>query len=270
MPGTVPETVKWPDLLTNTNWQQKKGALAKMAAGKTDIGATMTAAKAEFDKIDWNKLDADKMATKDRKSVPKIKEAKKAAMDYVTTTIEGTVRPKIKAIKDLADGAHADWSKNKLIPQSSADHAKKVATAADTLWIALKGGSVTITSFLDEYDKLVEKLEKHKKEQIELLGPQITKLETALKNCAAHPSKANYLNYPEKPESVHQRCRSICNAIAVLPTLKDKYWTTWEPFGNKYPAGAPDGEGEAEAVKKMLTTIATALAEFKRDYQSLL
>jgi hypothetical protein len=40
MPGTVREPVKWPDTLTNTDWQKKKGALAKMA-GTTDIGATI-------------------------------------------------------------------------------------------------------------------------------------------------------------------------------------------------------------------------------------
>ncbi len=38
MPGTVPETVKSPETLTNADWQKKKGALAKMA-GTTDIGA---------------------------------------------------------------------------------------------------------------------------------------------------------------------------------------------------------------------------------------
>ena len=269
MPGTVPAGLEWPDTLTNANWQKKKGALAKMA-GTTDIGATMTAAKAEFDKIDWTKLEAAQMPTADRKSVDKIKQAKAAAMAHVTTVVEGKVRPKVKLIKDLAAAAQADWAKSKVIPKSSADHAKLVATTADHYWIALKGGSVTISKLLDEYDKLAEKVEKHKTEQIALLGPQITKLEASLKLCLAKPSKANYRDFPSKPESVHQRCRSICNAISVLPGLKAKYWATWEPFGNKYLDGAPDGPGEAEAVKKMLTNIVVALADFKKNYQSFI
>ena len=134
MPGTVP----WPEVLTNTNWQKKKGALAKMA-GKTDIGATMTAAKAEFDKLDWNKLDTAQMPTADRKSVPKIQEAKKAAMTHVTQVIEGKVRPKVKEIKELAADAQTEWAKSKLVPKASADHAKLVSTKADQYWIALKG-----------------------------------------------------------------------------------------------------------------------------------
>jgi len=268
MPGTVPQPLEWPEELTNKDWQKKKGALAKMA-GKTDIGATMTDAKAEFDKIDWTLLEAAQMAIPDRKSIPKIKEAKAAAMSHITKVIEGKVRPKIKEIKELAAAAEAEWSKSKLIPKSSAKHAALVSTTADHYWIALKSNSVTFTNLLDEYDKLVEKLVKHQKDQIELLKPQIEKLEVSLKACAASPSKANYLNLPSKPESVHQRCRSMCNAISVLPNLKAKYWATWEPFGNKYPADARDGDGEAEDVKKMLTNIVVALADFKKNYQSL-
>lgn len=269
MPGTVPQLLEWPEVLTNTNWQKKKGALAKMA-GKTDIGATMTAAKAEFDKIDWTKLEAAQMPVPDRKSIPKIQEAKKAAMAHVTQVIEGKVRPKVKEIKELAADAQTEWAKSKLIPKASADHAKLVSTKADQYWIALKGGSVTISNMLDEYDKLATKLEKHKAEQVALLAPQIVKLETALKLCLASPTKANYTDHPSKPESVHQRCRSICNAISVLPGLKAQYWATWDPFGNKYPAGAPDGAGEADAVKKMLTNIVVALADFKKNYQALI
>ena len=269
MPGTVPQGLSWPETLTNANWQKKKGALAKMA-GTTDVGGAMTAAKAELDKIDWTKLDAALMPGPDRKSIPKIKEAKAAAMSHVTQIVEGKVRPKVKQIKDFAAAAQAEWAKSKIIPKSSADHAKLVSTTADQYWIALKGGSVTITKMLDEYDKLEAKMEKHKKEQVALLGPQITKLETSLKACIANPSKDSYLNHPSKPESVHQRCRSMCNAIAVLPGLKARYWATWEPFGNKYPEGAPDGPKEAAAVNKMLSTIIVALADFKRNYQSLI
>jgi hypothetical protein len=83
---------EWPDTLTNRDWQKKKGALAKMS-GKTDIGATMTDAKDEFDKIDWTLLEAVQMPGADRKSIPKIKEAKAAAMSHVTKVIEGKVRP---------------------------------------------------------------------------------------------------------------------------------------------------------------------------------
>jgi hypothetical protein len=88
----LPSRPEWPDTLTNRDWQKKKGALAKMS-GKTDIGATMTDAKDEFDKIDWTLLEAAQMPGADRKSIPKIKEAKTAAMSHVTKVIEGKVRP---------------------------------------------------------------------------------------------------------------------------------------------------------------------------------
>jgi hypothetical protein len=52
--------------------------------------------------------------------------------------------------------------------------------------------------------------------------------------------------------------------------IKDKYWKTWEPFGNKYPTDARNGDGEAEDVKKMLTNIVIALSDFKKNYQSLI
>jgi hypothetical protein len=268
MPGTVPQPLEWPEELTNKDWQKKKGALAKMA-GKTDIGATMTDAKSRIrqDRLDFarGRPDGDSGSKVD----PEDQGGESAAMTHITKVIEGKVRPKIKEIKELAAAAEAEWSKSKLIPKSSAKHAALVSTTADHYWIALKGNSVTFTNLLDEYDKLVEKLVKHQKDQIELLKPQIEKLEVSLKACAASPSKANYLGLPSKPESVHQRCRSMCNAISVLPNLKAKYWATWEPFGNKYPADARDGDGEAEDVKKMLTNIVIALADFKKNYQSL-
>ena len=269
MPGTVPQLLEWPELLTNANWQKKKGALAKMA-GTTDIGATMTAAKAEFDKIDWTKLDAAQMARGDRKSIPKIKEAKAAAMAHVTTVIEGKVRPKVKLIKDLALAAQADWAKSKIIPKASAEHAKLVATTADQYWIALKGGSVAISKLLDEYDKLVATVERHQQDAKDKLDPQIKALEKALKDCLPKPSKANYLGFPSKPESVHQRCRSMCNSISLFPALKAKYFATWAVYGDKYPDGAPDGDGEAAAVQKMLVEIASSLADVKKNYQALI
>ncbi len=269
MPGTVPQLLEWPEALTSVNWQKKKGALAKMS-GKTDVGAAMTAAKAEFDKIDWDKLDVAQMARADRKSIAKIKEAKAAAMTHVTSVIEGKVRPKVKEIKDLASDAQAEWTKSKLIPKASADHAKLVATKADQYWVALKGGSVAISKLLDEYDRLVTTVERHQQDAIGKLDPQIKALEKALKDCLPRPSKANYLGHPSKPESVHQRCRSMCNSIALFPAMKAKYFATWAVYGDKYPEGAPDGDKEAAAVQKMLVEIAASLADVKKNYQALI
>ncbi len=158
----------------------------------------MTAAKAEFDKIDWDKLDAAQaIEVADRKSIPKVNAAFEAAKTHVTQVIEGKVRPKIKDIRDLAEKAHAEWSKSKLIPKASADHALKVKTTADTYWIVLKNNSPTITNLLTEFTKLISKLQTQVEEQKKGLETYIKNLEESLKLCSANPSFHNYENLPD-------------------------------------------------------------------------
>lgn len=128
---------KIPVILTDADWQKKKGVIAK-AAGKTGIGPAMKAVDAEWKKVAWDDLDPDLVWSKTGlqrtpANFPAAFKVAKAAYAKVTA-----VRSKVKTLADLAEKTEAKFKSSKVIPSSSREHVGKIAKAADQLWIELK------------------------------------------------------------------------------------------------------------------------------------
>lgn len=264
---------EWPKSLTNADWQKKKGNIAKLA-GETGLGDAMTDAEKEFNKIDWQKMDASGVLPKDR-NIPTIKQRQQDTIPYYRSTIE-PVRTKVKKIKDLAEKTAADWKKNKLIPSSSRKAAEDVANAADMLWMELKGNSSSMEGLYKSFDKLIEEKQHHIREAVKVFGSVVSSLEDCLKKFASAPKMTKALweqgkegDYTISP-APHQACRSICNGVRRIPELNEVFWDTWKPFGDFYHKDAPDGEGEAKAMKAKGQTVWQALQTLKKDYPKIL
>jgi hypothetical protein len=126
-----------PTILTDADWQKKKGAIAKMA-GETGLGAAMKALAVEWKKVDWAELDPDDAWMKSGlKKNPANYDKLFQAAKSEHSKVEG-VRVKVKALRDLADKTEKKFKASKLIPSSSTQHVGKIKVTADQLWIELK------------------------------------------------------------------------------------------------------------------------------------
>jgi hypothetical protein len=128
---------KIPVILTDADWQKKKGIIAK-AAGETGIGKAMKAVEVEWKKVDWEDLDPNAAWNKtglQRNPVNYAKVFNAAKAEYSKIA---AVRSKVKTLADLAEKTEAKFKSSKLIPSSSREHVGKIAKEADRLWIELK------------------------------------------------------------------------------------------------------------------------------------
>ena len=252
----------WPAILTNADWQKKKGAVSKLV-GKTGVGEAMTAAQAAFAKISWIKMSATDILPQDR-DIPTIKERKKQAAAYYASTIV-PARTAVKKIVDAAEDTAKKFKANKLVPKSASEHAAAVAKAADLMWMTLKDNSTFFAEAANSFDAMIAVKQKNATDEAAKLGTTAANLEKALKETLAKPTVAGW---SDGAECSHQRCRSMCNSIRNIPELKAKYWNTWQPYGNDYhkdvKAGAAD---EGAKIKAKVATVAKSLAEFKAGYK---
>ena len=126
-----------PVILTQADWNRKKGVFAKMA-GETGIGAAMKAVDDEWKKVDWEALDPNSAYAKSGKlRIPtnhaQLTEAARGERGKVEA-----VRTKLKTLRDLAKVTETKFKASKVIPSSSRVHVGSIAVAADHLFIELK------------------------------------------------------------------------------------------------------------------------------------
>jgi hypothetical protein len=250
----------WPVILTNNDWQKKKGNIAKIA-GKSGVGEAMTAADKAFKKINWPEFDARNILPAQR-DVDRLQAKKKALPGLHKTTVE-PARVELKKLRDQAAKVAGEWKKNKLMPASSAKHAELVAKAADQLFITLAGNSAIFAERIKTYDDMIAVKQKMEQDELKKFDVIIANLEQALKEAAANPTKKTW---SDGNTSAHQRCRSACNAIRNIPKLKAKYWGTWQKFGDNYERDCPDGERETAVMREKINTVKTELAKLKANY----
>jgi hypothetical protein len=253
----------WPEILTNTDWQKKKGAISKIG-GKTGVGEAMTASQNAFKGIDWSLFDAATALPMPKDRDPdKIVAAKAACVQEFKTKVEPT-RAQLKTLRDKATAVAGAWKKNRLIPASSTKHIEDVTKAADAFSLGLAGNSQNLTTLLKTFDTMLAVKQKAEQDELAKVDVTIANLEKALLEAAAKPTKKSW---SEGSTSAHQRCRSMCNMIRNVPKLKAKYWGTWQKFGDEYHKDAAEGALEAAAMKKKIETVKTELAKFKASYK---
>jgi len=253
---------KYPDILTNADWQKKKGKLSKLA-GETGVGELMKKCEDEFKKGDFfNKFRATTNIT--WKSVPATKSRDDVVDELEPVLVKkymaaiAPLRKLLTQLRDQAKKTAADWKKKPLIPSSSTKHAEEVAKAADYLFIAMKENSDAVKE-LFAFDELRAELKKKREESLKVLSVQIDKCEKGLKAALATPTKAVW-----NDGGAHQGCRSVCNGMAAISELKKLYYATWQEFGDFYCKDIPDNDPEeAKKVKEKVKTVFNELIKYK-------
>lgn len=126
-----------PVILTQADWNKKKGVIAKMA-GETGIGAAMKLLETEWKKVDWQEMDPDDAFAKAGIKATPTNYSKLLATAKGQLSKVEAVRVKVKALRDLATTTEAKFKKSKLIPSSSTQHVANIKRTADQFWIELK------------------------------------------------------------------------------------------------------------------------------------
>ncbi|SOD94896.1 hypothetical protein [Caenispirillum bisanense] len=131
---SVPDILtKYPAVLTNKDWQKKKGPFAKMA-GKTGVGEALQACEKAWGAVDWSVFDAQQVRKKGPGAV--VNGFKTAQAEY-KKSVEG-LRKALMAAIDAADKSAAAFKKNKLIPSSATKAAADISKMAQFMLVGTK------------------------------------------------------------------------------------------------------------------------------------
>jgi len=262
---------EYPKILTDKDWQDKKGKIAKLA-GKTGIGELMKKAEEAHKKIDWTakydlalrlRLQLDKFdLTTSKDEIIDILE-KQAITEFMVDA--APVRKALSELRDQAKKIAGEWKKKPLVPSSSAKHAEEVAKQADLMFLSMKESSEGVASLFGA-KKVRELLQKKKLEALQQLDKQIELCENGLKACLKTATKKCWVS-----GGAHQGCRSVNNSVAAIPALKKIYYPTWNKFGNNYADDIPDNDPEeAKKIKEKVKTVFNELIKFKAGVHKML
>jgi hypothetical protein len=136
----------YPVILTQSDWNKKKGLFAK-AAGETGLGALMTECERQYKAVAWAKLDV-------RKALAGGATGGQAQQGYAEAYNEFTkkVKPlaaKVGELETKAIAAETKFRNTKTIPSSSTAHVTKVKEAAKLFEAQL----LTVKAELDAFEK---------------------------------------------------------------------------------------------------------------------
>jgi hypothetical protein len=227
-----------PKILRVTDWNAKKGVIAKMA-GETGIGAELKKLQDVYDKTPWDVLDPDAAvnATKKRGSsalVDQLFPAAKAQSGKVEV-----LRKQLFAFADFADKVEAKFQKSKVIPSSSTKHVKTMAAEARTFATSLK-------NIGDDWAKVrklyADQEEKNKKMALQSIKPYFASIRDYGKQALQTPTVAQYKG--EAKKGFHQNVRGISAALDRMqdPVIADWKDKNWRPLA--IDAYLPKNDGE--------------------------
>lgn len=235
-----------PQILTQADWNQQKGVIAKMA-GETGIGAQMAKVKTAYDAVDWGKFDA-KLACQNTKDVKVVDDAL-AAAKAEHAKVEN-VRKELRVLEDLAKKTQAKFKSNPVIPSSSADHVGKIATAADHMAVACKSMDAEFKGFEEMKKRIIEIGETSKKA-----------LQTYLVKCQAGISQVNAKPTYETFEKFwKENIRGLSAALALQKDLSAHH-AAWKTMSGD--AFKPKKDADANAVKTKVKEVEAALNKLK-------
>jgi hypothetical protein len=122
----MPQLPAYPQILTQTDWNNKKGVVAKIVAVPTKLGDALKALEAAYKAVDFAKVFDAPSA-----DIHKIDER----LIFITKTVVpqyNDFKTAMKTAKTHAEGVREEWKKNKLIPSASKSHLDKLITEFTT------------------------------------------------------------------------------------------------------------------------------------------
>lgn len=176
----------YPRILTNADWQKRKGKIAKLA-GKTGIGSRMDAAKEAFDNVNWSQFDL-------AAHLPKGKPSSRAQIEKLYATAVRQL-PKVKEVDKVSHElarvsltTAMEWRKSKRIPSSARKQAEAIHNAAMQFnrQVAVDIVEAKLAKQRSELEQLVHRVNKQSKLSSD-------SAEDFLQLCARRPDREDYV-----------------------------------------------------------------------------
>ena len=242
----------YPNILTNKDWQSNKGKLAKIA-GKTGIGPELDKLEKSYKKVDFSLITANGYGK--LHDFDEIDETLKKAKAYYVKTIQ-PVRDHALSISRKAVDVEKQFKSKKAIPKSSAAHVAKLGKEALNFATAMKSFDEEFKTF----DAYKAKIQQHIDLSKKKIGTDIKNAEAGIVKCLKGGSTFDAWN-----ENVHQRARSICNGIKVVPEWNKELWKKGEKFGDHYHTKGvkPGDSDETDKIKAKCKEMVVELQKLK-------
>jgi hypothetical protein len=153
MPFLRPE---YPQILKKSDWDSKKGTVAKIA-GRTGVGEAMAVCERAYADVKWAELELSKIPFNIRNFTKagwdrELQQAKDQATGSLRKLVESLYK-----LRDVATKTAEKFGRTALIPRSSTEHAKAIAKAADELGVRLNTNSVG-TPIMEDYNAVLAKV----------------------------------------------------------------------------------------------------------------
>lgn len=247
MTGLNPSVlINYPVVLTDKDWQKKKGLMAKKV--KTGLKAELDAGEALHKKIDTGFL---MPARNSPKSMEELEQGVKAAKEYFASHVKPLMEH-MKAIVKAANEASTLMTKNKY--KDAAKAADAIAKAADLFGVTCK--SIT---WEDDYEAARKRIQMRIDLAVKELKPSIAKFRTGAEK---------YLNSDQTNVAwnadVKQNGRSVSNSIAVLDGYKTEFWPKFQLFDG-FDLDTMKLSADDEETKKKRKKIITAALKIVDD-----
>lgn len=212
MAGVKIGYLAYPGILTNKDWQKKKGLIGKMK--KTGIGDVLDKAEAVHKKIDW----AEMAVSKDN---PANMEELKTAIQAVKTYYAKAIVPYEKALTEVADTAEgAIKDVKKMIGAGS------VVKAIEAIVKEAKTQRVTLKSLDLESDikAMVERIERRQELARVHMNDSLKKFVIGAKAFLSDPTPENW------DKHIKQAGRSVSNSVKELENYNRVFWKEFQKF----------------------------------------
>ena len=243
----------YPKILTNKDWQKKKGVIAKMV-GKTGIGDQMNKLEAKYKAVDWKQLDALSALQGKNQNKEKLEDFKKSSKAYYQKSVL-PVREEALTLSRLADKVADEWKKSKKIPKGSRKHVEEVGKEALNFATAMKSipDNVVLPN-IQKVEKAIEtKLEFARKNIKSMISTAKSKIKVVEKD----PTKETY------KKELHQRVRALCASVGVLPELSKHSKSCAEVSSDGFVVGVKNVDGQE--MKKKLKELEGVLKKIEGD-----
>ncbi|HPE25012.1 hypothetical protein [Albidovulum sp.] len=203
----------YPSILTNKDWQKKKGLIGKMK--KTGIGSALDKAEAVHKKIDWAYLAVN------RENPANMEELKKAIQE-VKNYYAKLIVPYQKALTEVADTAEgAIKDVKKMIGGGS------VVKAIEAIVKEAKTQRVTLKSFDFEADikEVAERIERRQQLARVHMNDSLKKFVVGAKAFLSDPTPESW------DKHIKQAGRSVSNSVKELEDYNRVFWKDFQKFG---------------------------------------
>lgn len=229
----------YPTILRQSDWNAKKGVIAKVFKDDTGLGAQLAQLYADFNKVEWQywfPLAGGKLPRIQTEAEldTRIQQAKQKQSQI------NNLRTDVQALSKMCENIGAKWARSKVVPDSTVRHVRiKMAAALDQLdddLAAIKG----------EYEVVRADIRRLQQKAAQFLGPAIRDLEKHLPAIKKTPTVALY------QDGLHNGVRGVGVVLAKLPQYKQLYRDDWQDKADDdYMRNVKDGKPVLDKVKEI-------------------